>query len=93
MGKGRRKCDRTTPLPVTATACHQTVPRAAWIQSPHGGRRTEKIMACANEDHGIDILTEGRCPWCGETNEPDTEPDCEHGLSAWLCAGPMHYPV
>jgi len=50
-------------------------------------------MACANEDHGIDILTEGRCPWCGETNEPDTEPDCEHGLSAWLCAGPMHYPV
>jgi len=22
----------------------------------------------------------------------DDEPDCEHGLSAWLCAGPMHYP-
>lgn len=19
--------------------------------------------------------------------------DCEHGLSAWLCAGPMHYPA
>ena len=20
-------------------------------------------------------------------------PSCEHGLSAWLCAGPMHYPA
>lgn len=27
--------------------------------------------------------------------EADRERDdeqCEHGLSAWLCAGPMHYP-
>ena len=22
----------------------------------------------------------------------DQPEDCEHGLSAWLCAGPMHYP-
>ncbi|WNN94015.1 hypothetical protein SEA_NITRO_59 [Arthrobacter phage Nitro] len=24
--------------------------------------------------------------------EADVE-ECEHGLSAWLCAGPMHYPA
>lgn len=24
-------------------------------------------------------------------DEEDIE-TCEHGLSAWLCAGPMHYP-
>jgi hypothetical protein len=28
-----------------------------------------------------------------ETWEPEPEPDCEHGLSAWLCAGPQHYPM
>jgi len=22
-----------------------------------------------------------------------TEEECEHGLSAWLCAGPSHYPM
>ena len=26
---------------------------------------------CANEDHKIDILTEGRCPWCGEEEEAE----------------------
>ena len=23
----------------------------------------------------------------------DTEAKCEHGLSAWLCEGPQHYPM
>jgi hypothetical protein len=30
-----------------------------------------------------------------EALEPYTRPDdvCEHGLSAWLCVGPSHYPT
>lgn len=31
---------------------------------------------------------------CDAQDEWDhAEPDCEHGLSAWLCAGPQHYPT
>lgn len=25
-------------------------------------------------------------------DDPDDDELCEHGLSAWLCAGSMHYP-
>lgn len=28
----------------------------------------------------------------GEVERLAAEPLCEHGLSAWLCAGPNHYP-
>lgn len=26
-------------------------------------------------------------------NESPEDETCEHGLSAWLCAGPAHYPA
>lgn len=27
-----------------------------------------------------------------EDGEDESEALCEHGMSAWLCMGPMHYP-
>ena len=32
-------------------------------------------MACANEDHGIDLLTFGGCWYCGEKDEADRVTD------------------
>ncbi|QIG58534.1 hypothetical protein PQE18_gp56 [Arthrobacter phage DrSierra] len=37
-------------------------------------------------DYKIEYRVEEEAP------EADGE-ECEHGLSAWLCAGPMHYPA
>jgi hypothetical protein len=56
--------------------------------------RTEDQMAARTEDCYC-YRTWNLCPPCEEqrTQESDTEPECEHGLSAWLCAGPMHYPA
>jgi len=28
----------------------------------------------------------------GEMHEMENEETCMHGMSAWLCMGPMHYP-
>lgn len=37
---------------------------------------------------------DGVCTWCGKPVEAEAEAEsCEHGLSAWLCAGPGHYPT
>jgi hypothetical protein len=36
-----------------------------------------------HEDHDINL--------CGYYDLD--EPTCEHGLSAWLCEGPSHYPL
>ena len=33
------------------------------------------------------------CIYCGETWEEIPYEECEHGLSAWLCEGPSHYPM
>lgn len=30
------------------------------------GEQGRRSRSCANEDHGIDICTFGRCPWCQE---------------------------
>ena len=28
----------------------------------------------------------------GEMHEMEDEETCMHGMSAWLCMGPLHYP-
>lgn len=61
---------------------------------------SEQAGARSKED-GMDARTqEETCQVCGgwlgsESNDHDhdPEPDCEHGLSAWLCVGPSHYPM
>ena len=50
-------------------------------------------MKCRKCNGDISEYAKGEtiCAWCRE-GEPIEFDICEHGLSAWLCMGPNHYP-
>lgn len=51
-----------------------------------GGGRPQDAMLAYRQGQAI---AEGRAAW----GEDDDGAVCEHGMAAWLCAGPDHYPA
>lgn len=72
-----------------------------WITGPDGGRAERivcsEIIMVATEDGpmtgrcGLPVVgADGFCP--GHQPDIPLDESCEHGLAAWLCMGPDHYP-
>lgn len=68
-------------------------------------RRSYRATFCRDEDAAAFIAARGATHAFTILNDEDDDldafpatldvlfPSCEHGLSAWLCAGPGHYPM
>lgn len=56
----------------------------------------DQALAYFERKHTTHILTENEdapMPDSWTRMNDKLYPTCEHGLSAWLCAGPEHYPT
>lgn len=52
------------------------------------------FRAAGHDGEHVTVANSGRMIEWDEAPAPAAEPEfCEHGLSAWLCAGPNHYPA